>query len=722
MKQFVSALVILTLSIALNFKLYASPAYPNLIVFTQPDKTTKLTIYLHGDERVHWAETVDGYSLLYNSEGYLCYAEPDGQGGMQPSSFVATTQTERSSIVQDFLSTIPTNLRFSRSQIDEYLSFWNTLEFTTPPTKEGNLVGERRALVILFQTADCQFSHRKSEFVMLFNQEHYTTDNATGSVYDYYYAASNGQFSLHVDVIGPITGDYEMSYYGSESSPGYSTFATEVVSKAEGMTDFSQYDNNGDGVVDGVHIIFAGHGEEAGGGEGAIWSHQWYVWNSPTFDGVTFGPYSCSPECRGNMGNYITNIGVICHELGHVFGAPDYYDTDYSGSDGEYYGLGKWDIMSSGSWNNNGRTPARHGAYTASVIYGWTTPVLLDDPQQVRIEQANNRHDVYRINTSTPGDYFLLENRQRKSFDQSLPAHGMLVYHVHSGANGPSVENYRHPQQLYIMPAYCATDHPDAAPSSYCNPDTYGTPFPSQLNYDSLTDYSTPWLRPWSGALNGTPLYHIQENPADSSIHFFFKQTSSIEPIRLAAHYVSEFEAHVEWQVYGTYPALVLMSNTPNFVTPDTLYNTGDTLDNGNIVLYMGNEISHTLVAIDSSETPDTLYFKLFTSLTDSTYSEGITAMAIPYEYIPVSIYQTASDPKFTIYPNPARSQVVIETDVDEMLSLNYTMSDIMGRTVYVGTISQGRTILNTSALPRGTYFITLYSANGRSVKKVAIW
>ena len=89
-------------------------------------------------------------------------------------------------------------------------------------------------------------------------------------------------------------------------------------------------------------------------------------------DGKTISKYSCSAELRGTSGTNITRIGVICHEFGHVLGAPDYYDTDYSTS-GQYDGTGSWDIMAAGSWNNDGATPAHHNAYTKISVYGWAT-------------------------------------------------------------------------------------------------------------------------------------------------------------------------------------------------------------------------------------------------------------------------------------------------------------------------------------------------------------
>lgn len=50
---------------------------------------------------------------------------------------------------------------------------------------------------------------------------------------------------------------------------------------------------------------------------------------------------------------------MVPNELGHNLGAPDFYDTDYSGSGGEFPGTGVWGILGSCEWYGNaGDRPA----------------------------------------------------------------------------------------------------------------------------------------------------------------------------------------------------------------------------------------------------------------------------------------------------------------------------------------------------------------------------
>ena len=70
MKKVITATLVLVMSV---LNLIAVNAYPHLVSFTQPDNNI-VSIYIKGDEKVHWMESEDGYSLLYNSDGYYTTA------------------------------------------------------------------------------------------------------------------------------------------------------------------------------------------------------------------------------------------------------------------------------------------------------------------------------------------------------------------------------------------------------------------------------------------------------------------------------------------------------------------------------------------------------------------------------------------------------------------------------------------------------------------------
>ena len=98
---------------------------------------------------------------------------------------------------------------------------------------------------------------------------------------------------------------------GNDSNP-YALFM-EAISNVANETDLSQYDMDEDGVIDNVHIIFAGYGEEAGAQANAIWSHEMTFGSYYEIQGMKIDKYSCAPELRGNSGGGISRIGCHCH-------------------------------------------------------------------------------------------------------------------------------------------------------------------------------------------------------------------------------------------------------------------------------------------------------------------------------------------------------------------------------------------------------------------------
>ena len=72
----------------------AVPAYNQLIVVKQSDNT-ELSLFLKGDEKVNWAKTTDGYTLLKSKNGDFVYAIANDKQGITPSTFIAHNDNER---------------------------------------------------------------------------------------------------------------------------------------------------------------------------------------------------------------------------------------------------------------------------------------------------------------------------------------------------------------------------------------------------------------------------------------------------------------------------------------------------------------------------------------------------------------------------------------------------------------------------------------------------
>ena len=118
---------------------------------------------MKGDERIKWAETEDGYSLVYNDKGFFCYATKDENGDMVPSQFIATDIAERTSEVEAFLSQTPKKLFYSDSQVKIMLEIWKMAnEKNAKSAEKSATLGVIKIPVILVSFSNKMFSKTKA--------------------------------------------------------------------------------------------------------------------------------------------------------------------------------------------------------------------------------------------------------------------------------------------------------------------------------------------------------------------------------------------------------------------------------------------------------------------------------------------------------------------------------------------------------------------------------
>ena len=463
----------------------AVPAVPWPVEKQQPDGST-IQVYIRGDEKVNWLESLDGYTLMYDSQKNIVYAELDAKGDMIPSKMIYGKQLRSAE-----KANLEKGIRYSSSQIQILKQIWEVGKSAREMTP---VTGEKKALCVLVGFPDKPFSKTVEEFENLMNQEGYSANGASGSVKDFYLENSYGQLDLTVTVVGPFTTTHNLSYYAPEYI--WRTFAREAIIAANEEIDITEFANDNN-ELETFHIIYAGYGDEAIGNGQQIWAHKWQLATPITLNGVQISVYSCSPELSGRSGTYITNIGVICHELCHVFGAPDYYDTNGSAG-GSFNGTGNWDLMAGGSWNGNGVTPAHINMFQ-KILYGWVIPEELTAYTEVTGMPNSAENPVaYTFEANDNGELYVLENRRRIGFDIAVPGQGLLIYHVHQNALNGNVNNSTHPQQVYPVVASSTTAIPGSSPSSYGNINSSGAVFPGTQRKTAFTDITTPQAFSWA--------------------------------------------------------------------------------------------------------------------------------------------------------------------------------------------------------------------------------
>ncbi|MCL1946293.1 MAG: M6 family metalloprotease domain-containing protein [Chitinivibrionia bacterium] len=520
-------------------------AYPYPIDIEQPDGSI-ITVKLRGDEWINWRTTLDDYTMLVNGDGELEYAILDEYGDLQLSGIRAKNERERTQEEIKFLQKLPRNLRFSDSQINVLRQISAIREDTQEEIKSAPIQGTIRVPVILVAFRDKQFTRTKAQFESLFNQISYTDNGRIpGSLNDYFYLNSYGKFDLQVDVFGPYTLPNPISYYdhngnGGNGAGARMARAAVLAAIADGCS-FANYPDPANGAYAiAAHIIFAGYGQEAGAAKNtAIWSHA-SSFQTITNNTKRMNRYSCTPELRNNSGSQITGIGVIAHELGHsVLGLPDFYDANYD-TTGTAVDLDAWCLMATGNWNGRGDIPAFLSA-EPRVTVGWAASTELESPQDVTLPDPNEVElgVVYRINTATKNEYFLLENRQRAGWeDGSIPASGMLIYHVDkAGVNWSlaknEINNNASRRGIYVKQAGCEVAN--GCPATSRNPRSNDV-FPRDI-FDSFTDVSIPNSKSWAKANTNKPVTDIVRDEYARTVSFKFMGGEVVEPVVSVGNY-----------------------------------------------------------------------------------------------------------------------------------------------------------------------------------------
>ena len=313
--------------------------------------------------------------------------------------------------------------------------------------KAANLsaaTGTFNVLAILVDFSDNTSSALSTDFDSLL----FDTNGIT--VRDYYSDISYGQLDLVTvnlpSSIGWNRAPQTYAYYvnnqnGTGSYPNNTQKLVEdLVSAVDGSVNFSNYDNDNNGYVDVLVIIHAGQGAEVTGQNTDIWSHKWGISPKLTNDGVYVSSFTVQPEYINYVGDM--TIGVFVHELGHAFGLPDLYDIDYTSQ-----GIGKWGIMSFGSWlgpNSKGGLPAPPCAWSRIKMgFASSTNITSNTNEQV-INDVKSSGEIYRLWTSgnTGNEYFLIENRQKTGYDTYIPASGLQIWHIDDAKTSNTQEWY----------------------------------------------------------------------------------------------------------------------------------------------------------------------------------------------------------------------------------------------------------------------------------------
>ncbi|MDR2828000.1 MAG: hypothetical protein LBV51_01100, partial [Acholeplasmatales bacterium] len=247
-------------------------------------------------------------------------------------------------------------------------------------------------LVIPIAFSDYSFT---SANLSLIEKGFFGTSADTGweSVSSFYNKSSFSKVSFNGVVLSPYTYNVTASKFASDykvSGEYYSDYYAirDSLNYHKNNIDFSSFDTNFDGLLDGIYLIYARPYETS---NDLWWAYQYeYIstvvpaigdlkYNNPG-DTTYYRPssymwasYSFFLDKLG-LPSIPINAETFIHETGHMFGFPDLYDYDKGNKNTG--GLGGADMM---DYN-----VGDHGPFN-KIIWGWLTPQIVTSDAKIKL-------------------------------------------------------------------------------------------------------------------------------------------------------------------------------------------------------------------------------------------------------------------------------------------------------------------------------------------------
>ena len=497
----------------------AAPAKPVPFTHVQSDGST-VTLVMRGGEFNHSLMTIDGLTVARTANGDYCY-----KAGGSLSDVVAHDKDNRSIEEQAFIIAYRNQMTLGASRMPR-----RTDENTSPQVPT---LGSPRIPIILVNYTDVRFIDEDpvATFQNQFNEKQY-------SCLHYFQSQSRGQFSPRFDILGPVDLPQTRAFYGGnvyrygqELDTQLGTMIYDACQGVDRDLDFSDYDNDDDGYVDVVVVLYAGVGEAQAYRyvPESVWPCQWdmqesYDWGCSIIgpfqlDGVTIDRYAVFNELEGanNYSTQIDGVGTFCHEFGHCLGLPDFYPTNGA----YYYGMGNWDIMDNGCYLSNGHRPAGYTSYERHFM-GWMD--LIDPVGNTHYTLAPLNTDegtaVKVTNDANPDEYYLIEYRVHTGWDEYLPAEGIMILHVdydQTAWDSNTPNNVGSHQRMTLIPAdnelSNSTNKYDLWP---------------QGEHDCLTNTSVPAATVYAGGYMNKPITAMAVNEGFASFWYMKRLVGDI--------------------------------------------------------------------------------------------------------------------------------------------------------------------------------------------------
>jgi M6 family metalloprotease-like protein len=511
MKKYIILITFFTILVSFTSS-EAAPLRNIPVTVTQPSGEV-IHCFASGDEFYNWTHDKEGYVIIQSPDtGFYTYAIQEN-GRVVPSQYiVGEVDPERIGLEKEIK---PSPAILSERMASFRRFYPERFKQIVPASQPKTIIN----LVFFIRFSDeTEFTDPVSTYDVLFN------NNLSGenSVKNYYYEVSYNQLTITTNFYPNRTGQTVVSYQdshprgyyqpynavtnpigyqggddGQERSNREATLLKNVID-AFGSQVPSTYniDADGDGNVDAVSFIIKG---APTGWASLLWPHHSELTLQEAYIN---GKRVIDFDLQLQTSIQSSGVGVLCHEMFHVLGAPDLYHYSYDG----LTSVGHWDLM---QWDVD--PPQHMSAYMKYKYGGWISslPIITQSGDYSLHPLTSSTNNVYRINSpNSSTEFFVVEYRKKTgTFESSLPGEGLLVYRINSSVRGNSEGP---PDEVYVY-------RPGGTTVVDGNPDSAN--FSSDVGRTAINDSTDPSSFLSDGSDGGLNIYNI-ESP-ESTITFY---------------------------------------------------------------------------------------------------------------------------------------------------------------------------------------------------------
>lgn len=330
----------------------------------------------------------------------------------------------------------------SRSKISEFKDGIMVDENIKYTDRRPGYSKNQKLLVILTEFSDVKLSTSVDKWrEYFFSPSH--------SVGKYYSDVSNQMINIapaeesyqDADGIIKVTLDYEHPNYGDKIKNQY-TIARDSIAKADDFIDFSKYDTNYNGYIDSNELIIvniaSGYEYEKEIPYKSVKGHRGFISEGNTiFDDIDIESYALIGEMHYDSYHkdepYMATIAVGAHEMGHLIGLPDLYDTDLSSSGIGHFGLMGYGVSEYLKGQKSGDTPLEFSPWSR-ITLGFTDPKIVKTSGIYEVySKGSGKYNVLKVPINE-NEYFLIENRDFTRYDEPLSKYsksgGIMIWHI----------------------------------------------------------------------------------------------------------------------------------------------------------------------------------------------------------------------------------------------------------------------------------------------------